>query len=480
METIGNFIGGESVAPVGGAYLDNYEPATGAVYSRVPDSDSRDIDHAVQAARAAFPAWAALTADERAKILNRLADRIEAKVDEFARAESIDGGKPITRARQFEIPRCVQNFRYFAAAVQHAPSEFFPMGTTHLSYVLRRARGVAGIISPWNLPLYLLTWKVAPALATGNTVVAKPSEVTPMTAHLLSQICREAGLPPGVLNIVHGRGGQAGAALVQHPQVPTISFTGGTATGRNIASVAAPMFKKVSLELGGKNPNIVFADAGPEALEASVMAAFANTGQICLCGSRLFVQEPAYDAFVAKFVERTRALRVGDPLEADTQVGSLVSADQLAKTSGYVKLAREEGGRLLVGGERVSPSDRCKQGYFHQPTAFAGLPPTSRVNQEEIFGPMVSIMPFRDVDEVVDAANSTDYGLSASVWTSNIDTAHRVAERLQSGTVWLNCWMVRDLRTPFGGVKQSGVGREGGDEGLRFFTEPKTVTLRVN
>jgi len=483
MQRILHYIDGRLTEPASGAFFDNIEPATGKPYSLVPDGDAADVEHAVDAAERAFPAWSKTPVNERFRILMRLADLIERDVDKLAMAESIDNGKPLTLARSLDIPRCATNFRHFATAVLHFHSEAFPMDQMALNYILRRPRGIAGIISPWNLPLYLFTWKIAPALAVGCTVVGKPSEVTPMTAFLFSQLCIEAGLPPGVLNIVHGTGAKAGAALVAHKKVPTISFTGGTVTGGTIARTAGSMFKKVSLELGGKNPNVIFADANMnEAVKQSLRSSFANQGQVCLCGSRIFVEESAYKPFVDRFTEASRGLRIGDPLEKTTDQGALVSKAQLDKVTSYVALARDEGGRVLLGGgpPREPVSERCRGGYFFQPTIITDLDVRCRVNMEEIFGPVVTITPFRTEDEVVDYANATDYGLAASVWTQNLPRAHRIAERIQSGTVWINCWMVRDLRVPFGGMKQSGVGREGGDEALRFFTEPKNVCVALS
>jgi len=481
MERILNYIDGESVEASGGAWLDNVEPATGQVYSRLPDSDATDVERAVAAARRAFPGWSALPAVERGGFMLDIAARIETDLETYARAESVDTGKPIQLARTVDIPRAVSNLRFFAGAIQHTASEAHLTDDRALNYTLRRPRGVAGLISPWNLPLYVLTWKVAPAIATGNTVVAKPSELTPMTAHLLAQTCRDAGLPPGVLNIVHGLGVRAGAPLTTHPNVPTISFTGGTATGSTIARATASQFKALALEMGGKNPTVVFADADmDEAIPTAVRASFSNQGQICLCGSRVFVERPAYDAFVERFVSLTEELVQGDPLEDATQQGAVVSKAHFDKVMGYIELAREEGGTIVTGG--LSPAampERCRDGFFIQPTVVTGLPADCRVNREEIFGPVVTIMPFDDEGEVVDWANGTAYGLAASIWTENVGRAHRVAERIAAGTVWVNCWMVRDLRVPFGGMKHSGVGREGGDEALRFFTEPKNVCLRL-
>lgn len=481
MQNIPNYIDGRLVEPESGAYLDNLDPATGKVYSRVADSDERDVERAVEAAARAFPKWSTTPTTARSRILSRVADLIEANGERLARAECIDNGKPLSLARSLDIPRAAANFRFFATAAVHFRSEFHATDDVAINYTLRWPRGVAGIISPWNLPLYLLSWKVAPALAVGSTVVAKPSEITPMTAYLLSELCLEAGLAPGVLNIVHGLGHKAGMAIVRHPAVPTISFTGGTATGAEIARTASPLFKKVSLELGGKNPTMVFADASEdEAVRQSLRAAFANQGQVCLCGSRIFVQRPIHERFVQQFVGAARKLKVGDPLEEDTDQGALVSKRQLEKVLSYLQLARDEGGTILCGGgPPTKMHERCRGGFFLQPTVITGLDVTCRVNREEIFGPVVTITPFDTEDEVVAYANGTDYGLSASVWTNDLARAHRLAQRIEAGTVWVNCWLVRDLRVPFGGMKHSGVGREGGEEALRFFTEAKNVCVKV-
>ncbi len=475
-----HYIGGRFVDAAGGGELADIEPATGRAWASLPDGDARDVDRAVAAAREAFPGWASLPAAERSRWLWRIADEIERRAESLAQDESTDTGKPLALARRVDIPRAVRNFRFFASAILHQRAEAYDTDGFALNYTLRQPRGVGACISPWNLPLYLLSWKVAPALATGNTVVAKPSELAPVTAHRLAEICDAVGLPPGVLNIVHGTGPRAGAALVAHPEVPTITFTGGSATGAAIAAAAAPRFKRLALELGGKNPTVVFADADLErACAESVRAAFANQGEMCLCGSRVLVERSLYEAFVERFVARARRLVVGDPREPDTDLGALISAAHRDKVAGYVALAREEGAEVLAGGgvPRALP-ERCRDGFFFEPTVLAGLGAACRANQEEIFGPVASLMPFDDEEEAVSLANATPYGLCATVWTENLARAHRVAAKLEAGTVWVNCWLLRDLRTPFGGVKQSGVGREGGEEALRFFTEPKTVCIR--
>lgn len=481
---IENYIGGEMVAPASGEYFDNFEPATGEVYSQIPDSDDRDVNLAADAAKSAFPGWAKTPPEERFAILMRLVALIERDLEPLAQAESKDNGKPVSLARMVDIPRAAANFRFYATAAMHIANEShetFGANNVHaINYTLRQPLGVAGCISPWNLPLYLFTWKIAPAIAAGGTVVAKPSEVTSMTAVMLSKLCIEAGLPAGVLNIVHGTGPKVGSAIVAHKDIKAISFTGGTKTGEEIARVAAPMFKKLSLELGGKNPNIIFADCNyEEMLATTVRSSFSNQGEICLCGSRIFVERPIYEKFKTDFIERVSALTVGDPGEAATDLGAIVSKPHFDKIMSYISLAIEEGGTVLTGGAQVALDGRCSGGWFVRPTVIEGLSHDCRTNQEEIFGPVVTIMPFDSEEEVLGYANSVRYGLAAMLWTENLSRAHRISALLESGIVWVNCWMLRDLRTPFGGVKDSGIGREGGFEALRFFTEEKNVCIKV-
>ena len=479
MQKIANYINGKHLPPHSGKYIDNYDPSTGKIYSLIPDSDTSDVDAAVEAAKKAFPEWSSCGVEERYRILNKMADLIAEKKEALAQAESRDSGKAISLSRSVDIPRAEANIRFFATAILHFSSTAHQMEGVAVNYTLRQPIGVVGCISPWNLPLYLFTWKIAPALATGNCVIAKPSEITPMTAYLLSEIAIEAGMPPGVLNILHGLGPKVGQAIVEHPNIKAISFTGGTATGRILARTAAPMFKKLSLELGGKNPNIIFADCDfEEALSTTLRSSFANNGQICLCGSRVYIERPIYNKFRDELVKRAKALKVGDPFANDTAQGSLVSKQHREKVMSYLDLAREEGGTILCGGEQVSPGGELDGGYYLSPAIVEGLPNHCRTNQEEIFGPVITLQPFDTEEEALALANGVQYGLASTIWTSNIRRATRMAEKIEAGIVWINCWLLRDLRTPFGGVKNSGVGREGGTEALRFFTEAKNVCVK--
>jgi len=480
MDQILNYINGKLEKPISGSYLDNINPAEGKVYSSLPDSDFNDVQKAVEAASNAFASWSEMSAAKRAEILLRIAELIDRDLDKLALAESIDQGKPLKLAKSVDIPRASANLRFYATASMHVSSESHLMEGEAINYTTQTPIGVAGCISPWNLPLYLFTWKIAPALAAGCTVVAKPSELTPMTAFLFSKLCIESGLPDGVLNIVHGLGSKVGQAIVEHPDVSVISFTGGTVTGKKIASTAAPMFKKLSLELGGKNPNIIFTDCDFEqAVSTSIHSSFSNQGEICLCGSRILVERSLYEKFVTEFVKRTKELVVGDPLEDKTRIGAMVSEAHMNKVLSYIELAKTEGGEIICGGNQVSVSGRCATGYFIEPTIIVGLDQNCRTNQEEIFGPIVTIMPFDTEEEAINYANSNAYGLSATIWTENLKRAHRVSHQIKSGIIWVNCWLLRDLRTPFGGMKQSGIGREGGWEALQFFTETKNVCIKL-
>lgn len=474
-----NWIDGAAAQPAEDRWLENRAPATGQVIARIPASTASDVEAAIAAAKRAAPAFGRTSVAERADLLDRFAAALEARLQELAELESIDNGKPLSLALAIDIPRAVANLRFFAGAIRHESSDFHPMGSA-FNYTLRQPVGVVGLITPWNLPLYLLTWKVAPALATGNAIVAKPSELTPLTATALGEISREVGVPDGVLNIVHGAGAEAGEAIVAHRDVRVISFTGGTATGARVAATSAPLFKKVSLELGGKNPTVVFADADfDKAVEGARKAAFTNQGEICLCGSRLFVEESIYDRFVPALVAATRAMRVGDPADPATNMGALVSAGHRDKVESYFDLALEEGGEILCGGRRPDLAAPFDSGYFLEPTVIAGLAPTCRTATEEIFGPIVTVHSFQTEEEAVAGANGVRYGLAGSVWTRDLSRAHRVAASIESGMIWVNTWLLRDLRVPFGGVKESGVGIEGGRHSLDVFSQLKNVCIQT-
>ncbi len=482
MKVISNYINGELKQANNGEILDVYDPSRGIVYATAPNSDHTDVEEAIIASANAYDLWSGYSITKRSRILLKIADLIEEKKEMLAKAESLDNGKPEWLATMVDIPRASDNFRFFANAITQYASETYDMSDVGaLNYTLRQPLGVVATISPWNLPLYLFTWKIAPALAAGNTVIAKPSEVTPMTAFLLSEICIEAGLPAGVLNIVHGFGEKVGAVMTGHKKVKAISFTGSTRVGSEIAKVAAQNFKKVSLEMGGKNPNIIFADCDyDKMLKTTINSSFSNQGQICLCGSRILVERSIYDKFRNDFVAKVKEIKVGEPTDSSVKLGAVVSKGHMEKILSFIEIAKEEGGTILTGGERVMLEGEYKDGYYVRPTIIEGLDQQCRVNQEEIFGPVVSIMPFDTDEEALELANSTVYGLSATVWTENLSRAHKMARELDAGIVWVNTWLLRDLRTPFGGVKQSGVGREGGYHALNFFTEPKNICIKYN
>lgn len=484
MQRIENYINGELKAPTSGEYLDNVEPATGLVYSMIPQSNADDLELAVAAAEAAKKDWANMPAEQRSNLLLKLADAIDAASDDLAKAEAIDNGKPISFAKAVDSYRSAANIRFFANAATQFASECHSMGNLGVNYTLRDPIGIVGCISPWNLPLYLFTWKIAPALATGNCVIAKPSEITPMTAYLFSKLCIQVGMPKGVINILHGTGPSIGSPMVAHKKIKAISFTGGSATGKTIATIAAPLLKKTSLELGGKNPTLVFADVCESETDFEntvsevARAAFSNQGQICLCGSRIYIERSVYEKFKNALVNKVKKLNIGDPLNADTQHGALVSKAHMEKVLSYIDLAKEEGGSILCGGEQVTVSGRCENGYFVAPTIIEGLTLNCRTNQEEIFGPVCTLQPFDTDEEALQLANGTEYGLATSVWSNNQKRCHFLSQQLEFGIVWINTWLMRDLRTPFGGVKSSGMGREGGLEAMRFFTEPKNICIK--
>lgn len=484
---IQNYIGGELLEPLSKTYIDNINPATGEKFGQIPNSNHEDVEMAVKAAEKAFQSWRVTSTEKRFKILNKIADLIDQHLDELALAETTDNGKPLWLSKRVDIPRASSNFRFFATGIMHFASESHAMEEQAINYTLRQPIGIVGCISPWNLPLYLFTWKIAPALAAGNCVIAKPSEVTPLTAFLLSKICKEAGLPDGVLNILHGDGPNCGSAIVAHPKIKAISFTGSTRAGQNIASVAAPMFKKLSLELGGKNPNLIFADCLSEGrpedwekmMRTTIQSSFSNQGQICLCGSRIIIEKSIYEKFKIEFIERVKKLTVGDPMDENSKQGAVVSKVHYEKVLNCIEVAKQEGGTILLGGNAIKLEGRCENGYFIEPTIIEGLGANCKTNMEEIFGPVVTLQTFETTEEALALANACDYGLASTVWTQDISKANKVAMKLNAGIVWINCWLLRDLRTPFGGVKNSGVGREGGWEALRFFTEAKNVCVEL-
>ncbi|MEM0941610.1 MAG: aldehyde dehydrogenase [Bacteroidota bacterium] len=475
MEEIKNFINGKYIDPIAGKYINNYEPGTGKIYGKIPNSTLADLKLAVSAADKVFPLWSTMEIDKRSRILLKLSDLIEENMEELAEAESRDNGKPVWLAKSVDIPRASANFRFYASAIVGFSSEAHIQEAFMVNYTRRAPLGIVGCISPWNLPLYLFSWKIAPALSMGNCVIAKPSELAPMTAYMLGELANEAGLPAGVLNILHGEGKGIGQAIVEHTATKAISFTGGTSTGKTVGAIASGQFKKVSLELGGKNPTIIFADCDlEEAVEVSVKSSFINQGEICLCSSRILIEDSRYEEFKAKFLREVAQLRVNDPKDPESYCGALISEQHLQKVASYVQLAIEEGGEVLLGGNRI-----YQKGYFFEPTVIEGLDENCRINQEEIFGPVVTLNSFSSEEEAISLANSTRYGLSCTIWTNNLKKAHRVSHGIESGIVWVNCWLLRDLRTPFGGMRDSGIGREGGEEALRFFSEPQNICIKI-
>ncbi len=475
-----NYIDGNFIGPLSGQFIDNINPATGEVYGQIPDSNEKDINLAVKVAKKAFGEWSTLPAEKRFIILNKIAELIDENAEELCIAETTDNGKPLWLSKKMDIPRAAANFRFFATGIMHFANESHTMEDKAINYTLRQPIGIVGCISPWNLPLYLFTWKIAPALAAGNCVIAKPSEITPVTAFLLGKICREAGLPNGVLNILHGTGPHCGEGIVKHPDIKALSFTGSTRAGERIASLAAPMFKKLSLELGGKNPNIIFADCDwKKMVKETIRSSFSNQGQICLCGSRILIERSVYEKFKTEFIVATKKLTVGDPLDENTKQGAIVSKIHFDKVMNCIETAKQEGGIILCGGNTIQPEGRCSGGYFIEPTIIEGLGPDCKTNMEEIFGPVVTLQSFETEEEALLLANTSTYGLAATIWTQDINKANYMAANIQSGIIWINCWLVRDLRTPFGGMKNSGVGREGGWEALRFFTEAKNICIQL-
>jgi aminomuconate-semialdehyde/2-hydroxymuconate-6-semialdehyde dehydrogenase len=472
-----NLIGKQLFAAKNDAYCDVYDPSQGQIIARCPDSHYDDLDQAISAAKAAFPAWSALTSNERAHWLQQIADAIETRIDDFIAIESQNTGKPLSLCRDIEIPRAISNLRFFAAAATQFSSESHH-GQTGWNVSLHSALGIVACISPWNLPLYLLTWKIAPALAAGNCVIAKPSEITPLSASLLAEVIHDIGFPAGVINILHGRGDHIGQALIEHRDIKAVSFTGSTAVGKKIAAHCGPALKKMSLELGGKNPTLIFADAPRDNLiDTLIRSAFQNSGQICLCGSRILIEKSAYAEIRDAFVEKAKHIRVGDPMHSQTQMGSMISKSHFNKVMSHIELAKQEGGILLCGGNAITPSGEHENGWYIAPTIFENLGPNTRTNQEEIFGPVVTLQSFEDETEALALANASDYGLAASIWTNDIRRAHQLANAIDCGIIWINTWMQRDLRTPFGGMKQSGMGREGGLDAMRFFTETKNICI---
>ena len=474
-----NYISGLFIEPDSKEWMDDYSPATGEIIGQVPKSQKSDVDRAVKAAKDALPYWSSLTNIERADWLDKIADNLESKYEDIAYLESKDTGKPISLAREVDAHRSVKNFRFFGEMIRNLEEESFGMEDAN-NRVIYKPVGVGALITPWNLPLYLLSWKVAPAIGMGNTVICKPSELTPLTADLLMKSIDEVGLPKGVINLIHGDGMGAGAPLVSHEDVDLVSFTGGTSTGANVAQSAAVSFKKLSLELGGKNASIIFDDCDLEkTVPGVVRSGFLNQGQVCLCGSRILVQENVYDKFVDRFVNEVENMKIGDPSNEDTKLGALISPEHLSKVEEYIQIAKDEGGTILTGGYPCLPKE-FENGNWIAPTVIADLDVSSRCSIEEIFGPVVTIHKFVNEEEAIKIANNTRYGLAGSIWTTDLEKGNRVAESIHTGMIWINTWLHRDLRVPFGGVKDSGVGREGGRWSLGFFSETMNICTKYD
>jgi aminomuconate-semialdehyde/2-hydroxymuconate-6-semialdehyde dehydrogenase len=483
VKSILNYIDGQFVR--GKREFPDINPANGSVIAQVSEADQPLVDAAVSAGRKAFHEWCRLSTRERATALYRVADAIETRFDCFVAAEVADTGKPATLASKLDVPRAAANFRVFADLIRTAGLESFqtetPDGKQALNYTVRKPLGVVGVIVPWNLPLLLLTWKVAPALACGNAVVVKPSEETPATATLLAEAMKEAGIPDGVYNVIHGFGpSSAGEFLTQHPDVNAVTFTGESQTGATIMKSVAPMLKPVSFELGGKNAAVVFADCDfEEAVSGVAESVFLNTGQVCLCAERIYIERAIFERFAEGLKHKAETLRIGSPVDEKTDLGPLISAGHREKVLSYYKLAREEGAALIAGGGVPRFDNALDQGFYIQPTIYTGLGETARSVKEEIFGPVCHVAPFDSEDEAIAMANDTKYGLAASIWTSNLKRGHRVAQQMNVGITWVNCWFLRDLRTPFGGVGLSGIGREGGMHSLNFYSELNNVCVRL-
>ncbi len=476
MEIVKNFISGEFSMGRSNDRIDLYEPATGKIYGYLNDSNIEDVNSAIAAAKAVFPLWSKLTVKDRSEFLINISKEMSLRLNTFSKYETRDTGKPISLSNNLDIPRAIENFQFFADYIRKYNFTEHLNNNKSKNKIQRSPLGVVCCISPWNLPLYLFTWKIAPALASGNTVVAKPSEIAPYTAYMLGDVCNRVGLPKGVLNIINGRGSTVGNHIVSHKEIKAISFTGGTSTGKKIYENASSPLKKLSLEMGGKNPAIIFDDCDYELMINNlVRSCFLNQGQICLCSSRLLVQKTIYNRFKEDFCKKVSQLVIGNPLELDTEFGAISSKDQYKKIINYIALARKEGARVLIGGNKVKLNGLCTNGWFIEPTILEGLDQRSRLNQDEIFGPVVTLQSFNSIEQAIDIANDTIYGLSSTIWTKDIEKGMDISKQIDAGVIWINSWLIRDLRTPFGGMKHSGFGREGGNEILNFFTEQKNI-----